>query len=64
MGSAAFLQAVLDAIAKMAPDDRALAERVHVATLNSIAGRRARGSAAYASARATSRKAAVTVACT
>src|SRR6478735_8809929 len=29
------LQAVLDAIAKMAPDDRALAERVHVAITSS-----------------------------
>ena len=32
------LQAVLDAIAKMAPDDRALAERVHVAITSTAPG--------------------------
>lgn len=32
------LQAVLDAIAKMAPEDRALAERVHVAVTTSAPG--------------------------
>lgn len=32
------LQAVLDAIAKMAPDDRALAERVHVAVTTAAPG--------------------------
>jgi uncharacterized protein YdhG (YjbR/CyaY superfamily) len=32
------LQAVLDAIAKMAPDDRALAERVHVTITANAAG--------------------------
>ena len=32
------LQAVLDAIAKMAPEDRALAERVHVAVTGSAPG--------------------------
>jgi uncharacterized protein YdhG (YjbR/CyaY superfamily) len=32
------LQAVLDAIAKMAPDDRALAERVHVAVTAAAPG--------------------------
>ena len=32
------LQAVLDAIAKMAPDDRALAERVHVTVMSAAPG--------------------------
>jgi uncharacterized protein YdhG (YjbR/CyaY superfamily) len=47
------LQAVLDAIAKMAPDDRALAERVHVtitATAPDLAPKTWYGMPAYANA--------------
>jgi uncharacterized protein YdhG (YjbR/CyaY superfamily) len=47
------LQAILDAIAKMAPDDRALAERVHVtvtATAPELAPKTWYGMPAYANA--------------